>query len=146
MVWRLLGMIGAPVLAVALGYVWVTDAWTIRGLRSDISTLEAEKATLTARKDRLEKAIFDPVNGWSIRLKFAEANTKGLRGAIEERNAKIDQLERERQERNRARDAELVRLADERDLAEQRYTAIRNQVPQADIARQALDIVFGAIQ
>jgi hypothetical protein len=141
MPWTLIGMIGAPAalaLGVALGWVWITDSFTI-------SSLQREVSTVTARRDRLETAIFGPA-GWKVRLSTAESNVNGLRGAIDERNAEIDRLERERQERNRARDAELARLAAERDRAEERYTIILNQPPQADIAQQALDIVFEAIQ
>lgn len=147
--WAIAKLIGAPVaigLAVALAWVWISDALTIRSLRNERDDLKEEKATLTARRDRLQMAIDNPEWGWRVRLSTAETSVKTLRSAIDQRNAEIDRLERERQERNRVRDAELARLAQERDRAEARYTVILNQPPQADIAQQALDIVFGAIQ
>lgn len=131
-------MIGAPAaigLAAVLGW---TMAFTIPALEDDI-------AALTARRDRLEKAIFDPVKGWSIRLKVAEANTKSLRAAVGIQNAKIADFERAAAERQRAADAALAAARADRERLEAGYTIILNQAPQTDIARQALNIVLGSI-
>lgn len=138
MPWSLLGMIGAPAavaLAVALGWVWITDSLTISGLQRDLSTV-------TARRDRLETAIFGPA-GWRMRLTTAEGSVKELRGSIITSNARVRALEAQAKERDRAADAKLAEVRAERERLEARYTVILNMSPQSDIARQAIEIVFG---
>ena len=143
-VWRLLGMIGAPILAVALGYVWVTDAWTIRNLRGDVAALTGINTKLAARRDRLEAAI-EGQAGWRVRLSTAEKGVKDLRSAVIVQNKMIDGLIRAAVERQSAADAKLAEVRADRDQIEARYTVILNMSPQSDIARQALEIVLGEV-
>ena len=133
--WSLLGMIGGPA-ALALG-IWMgwVQAFTIPGL-------ERQVETLSARRDRLETAIEGPT-GWRVRLKTAEGSVTELRGSIITSNARVRALEAQAKARDRAADAKLAEVRAEREKLEARYTVILNMSPQNDIARQAIEIVFG---
>jgi len=142
MPWNLIGMIGAPILAVGLAWVWISDAFTIRGLRRDLT---AEKEIT----EMLTDSINNPQNGWRVRLQTSQSNVMGLQEALTNQNAKVALLEAEGKARTEAAARALVLARAERDRLSQRITAILNMTQPddpADIIRQAELIVLGSVQ
>lgn len=143
--WALARLIGAPVaigLAVVLAWVWISDAFTIRGLRRDLATERETTATLT-------DSINNPQNGWRVRLQTAQNNTAALQDALQTQNTRVLVLEAEGKARTAAAARQLAAARAERDRLNQRITAILNMTQPddpSDIIRQAEAIVIGSVQ
>lgn len=143
--WAFFKLIGAPVaigLAAVLAWVWIADAFTIRGLRRNLTAEQKMVATLT-------DAINNPSTGWRVRLQTAQNNMIALQMALDTQNTRVLVLEAEGKARTEAAARQLAIARAERDRLSQRITAILNlQRPDdpADIIREAELVILGSTQ